>query len=91
MHMDPEFKHLGILIIGKDLNTTDNRDHIPEIEKKTQVVKEGMHAVHGGLPYDCMTSKMITELGNYAVMTINTFPTKSGISRTYNYVHHNGG
>ena len=42
-----------------------------------------MRAVHGGLQYDRMTSRMIIELGKYVVMMINYFPPKSGISRTY--------
>ena len=42
-----------------------------------------MCAVHVGLPYDCMTSMVIIEIGKYVVMMINTFLPKSGISRTY--------
>ena len=42
-----------------------------------------MQAVHGGLPYDHMTSWMIIELGKYVFMMINSFPPKSGLSHTY--------
>ena len=81
--MDPEFNFLKKLIIGADLNTTAARDHVPEIKIQTQLLKDWMRAVYGGLPYDCMNSRMIIELGKYAVMMINAFPPKSGISHTY--------
>ena len=83
MHMDPEFKCLGKLIVGVDLNTTSARDHVPEIERRMHVVKERMHEVHGGIPYNCMTSRMTIELQKYVFMMINAFPPKSGILRTY--------
>ena len=80
MHMDPKFNCIGRLIIGTELNTTATRDHLPEIERQIQVEKEKMQELHGGLPHDCMTRRMITELRNYVVMMIYTFPPKSGIS-----------
>ena len=82
MHMDPEFKCLGKLIVGVDLNTTSARDHVPEIESQIQVVKEWIRAVHGSLTYYRMPSRMIIELGKYAVIMSNAFPPKIGISRT---------
>ena len=42
-----------------------------------------MREVHGGLPYERMTSRMIIELGKYVVMMINLFPPNSGLSHTY--------
>ena len=83
MHMDPKFNCLDQLIIGTDLNTTAARDHVPEIEWQIKVVKERMQAVHGGLPYDRMTSCMIIYLGKYVVIIINAFPPKSSLARTY--------
>ena len=81
--MDPEFNCLDKLIVGTDLNTTVARDHFPKIDRKIQVLKEHMRAVHGGLPYDRITSRMIIELGKYVVIMINAFPPKSGLSCTY--------
>ena len=83
MYMDPDLNCLDKLIVGMDINTTAARDHVPEIERQIQVAKEQMRAVHGGLPYDRMTSRMIIELGKCIVMMINTFPPKSSLSRTY--------
>ena len=82
MYMDPEFNCLDKLIVGTDLNTTATRDHVPEIERQIQVVKERMWEVHGGLLYERMTSRMIIELGKYIVIMINASPPKSGLSCT---------
>ena len=59
------------------------RDHVPDIERHTQVVKKRMKELHGGLPYDRMTSCMVIEIGKYVVIMINTYPPKSGLSLTY--------
>ena len=82
--MDHEFNCLGKLITGTDLNTMAARYHKPEIYIQIQVVKEYMGAVHGGLPYDRMTNRIIIEIVKYVVIMINDFPLKSGISHTYN-------
>ena len=42
-----------------------------------------MCAIHGGLPYDRMTSRMVIELMKYIVIMLNAFPPKSGILWTY--------
>ena len=42
-----------------------------------------MQSVHGGLPYDCMNSCTIIDIGKYVVMMINTFPPKRGLSHKY--------
>ena len=82
MYMDPEFNCVDKSIVGTDLNTTAARDHVPEIERQIQVVKERMKSFHGGLLYDHMTIRMIIELGKYVVMMINDFPPNSCLSRT---------
>ena len=83
MHIDPKFNCLETLIVGTDLKTTAARDHVLGIESQIQVVKKRMQAVHGGLPYELMTSLMTIELGNYVVMMINAFPQNLLISHTY--------
>ena len=83
MYMDPDFNFLDRSIVGTYLNKTSTRDHVPDIERQIQVVKDRMRAVHGDLPYDCMNSCMLIELGKYVVTMINAFPPNSGLSRTY--------
>ena len=82
MYMDPEFNCLDKLIVGTDLNTTSARDNVPEIERKIQVMKEQMRAVHGSLTYERMDSRMIIDLGKYLVMMISAFQPKISLSRT---------
>ena len=81
--MDPEFTCLYKLIVGTDLNKNAAWDHVPDIERHIQVVKERMRGVYGGLPYDRMNSRMIVYLRKYVVMVINAFPPNSVLSRTY--------
>ena len=83
MHMDPDFNCLDKLIAGTELNTKAARYHVPQIERQIQVVEERMLAVHGGLQYERMTSRMIIELGKYVVMVITTLPSKRGLPQTY--------
>ena len=83
MYMDPEFNCLDKIIAGTDINTTAAIDHFLEIEWQIQLIKESMHAVHGVLPYVCMTIWMVIELGNYVVMMLNVFPPKSGMLQAY--------
>ena len=78
--MEPEFNYLDKLITGVDINTAAARDHVLEIERQIQAIKEHMNAVHGGLPYDCMTSWMVIELVKNVLMMLNTFSPKRGIS-----------
>ena len=83
MYMDPEFNCLDKLIIGTDLNKTAARYHVPDIDRKIQVTKEQMRAVHGGIPCERITGRMLIELGKFVVMIINTFPPESSLSRAY--------
>ena len=78
--MEPEFNCLDKLITGVDINTAAARDHVLEIERHIQTIKEHMNAVHGGLPYDCMTSWMVIEIVKNVLMMLNTFSPKRGIS-----------
>ena len=83
MYMDSEFNYLDKIITSMYINTMAAREQIPEIERQIQVIKERIRALHGGLPYYRMTSRMVIELGKYIVMMINAFPPKSCISCTY--------
>ena len=79
MYMDPGFNCVYKLITGTDINTPAARDHIPEIERQIKVIKGRMRAIHGGLPYNRMASRMVIDPSNYIVMMINAFPPNIGI------------
>ena len=46
MFLDPEFKSLEEKVVNTNLNTTRARDHVPEVKRKIQVIKERMQAHH---------------------------------------------
>ena len=83
MYMYPEFNCLYKLIMDTYINKMAAMDHVLEIERQIQVIKERMCARHSGIPYNRMTRWMVIGLGKYSVMMINALPPKIGISRTY--------
>ena len=83
MFVDPEFKSLEEKVVSTTLNTTGARDHVPEVERQIQVIKERMQAHHANLPLPSFTRPMTIELVKHAVMFLNAFYTKSGLSKTY--------
>ena len=42
MFLDPEFKLLEEKVVSTTLNTTGASDHVPEVERQIQVIKERM-------------------------------------------------
>ena len=70
-------------MVSTTLNTTGARDHVPEVERQIQVIKEHMRAHHANLPFPSFTRRMTIELAKHVVMFLNAFPPKSGISKTY--------
>ena len=83
MCMDPEFNCSDKIIMGMDINMTVDRDQVLEIERQIQVIKEQVRTIHGGLPYDCMKSRMVIEISKYVVIIQNDFPLNIGILQIY--------
>ena len=83
MFVDPEFKSLEEKVVSTTLNTTGVRDHVPEVERHIQVIKECMRAHHANLPLPSFTRRTTIELAKHVVILLNTFPPKSGLSKTY--------
>ena len=83
MFVYPEFKSLEEKVASNTLNKTGARDHVPEVERQIQVIKERIRAHHANLPLPSFKRHMTIELSKHAVMLLNTFPPKSVLSNTY--------
>ena len=89
LYFDREFEPLRDALKADDitkgarLNTTGKGEHVPEIERRIQVIKERTRAERMTLPYTHLPIIMIVDLLGYLVTWLNAFPTSSGIP---NYV-----
>ena len=83
MFVDPELQSLEEKVVSTTLNKTGARDHVPEVARQIQVIKERMRAHHANLPYPSFTRRMTIELAKHVVMFLNVFPFKSRLSNTY--------
>ena len=45
MSVDPEFQFLEENVLSTNLNTTGARDHVPEVERRIQVIRERMQNI----------------------------------------------
>ena len=61
MFVDPKFQSLEKKVVGITLNTTGARDHVPEVERHIQFIKERMRAHHVNLPFPIFTRRMTTD------------------------------
>ena len=80
--MDPELQFLEENVVSTPLNKTGAHDHIPEVERQIQVIKDRMRAHHTNLPFPRFTRRTTIELAKYVVMFLNSLPSKSGLSKT---------
>ena len=80
--MDGEFEPIQSQLteLGITLNTTSWSEYVPEIEHQIHVIKEQVHACCHTLPFKSITKLMTIEMVKNAVMWINAFPPKEGIS-----------
>jgi len=81
--MDMEFEKLRDKLPNVTLNTTAAREHIGEIERKIQVVKERAMSTISILPYKLLPKLVIIKLMHFCVIWMNSFPVKSGISEKW--------
>ncbi len=78
--MDMEFKKLRDKLSNVILNTMAVQEHMGEIKRKIQVVKERARSTISILSYKLLPKLMIIELMHFCVMWMNSFPVKLGIS-----------
>ncbi len=80
--MDNEFKKLRNLVPVLAVNTTAAKEHVPEVERRIQLIKERGRGILNTLPFKKMPQIMLIELIYHVVLWLNAFPTKSGVSET---------
>jgi hypothetical protein len=82
-HMDMEFKKLRDKLPNIILNTTAAQEHVVELKRKIQVVKERARSTISILSYKELPKLVIIMLMHFCVMWMNSFPVKSGISEKW--------
>ena len=83
MFIDPEFQSLEEKVASTTPNTPGARDHVPEVERQIQVIKERIRAHHANLPLPSFTRRMTIELSKHVVVFLSAFPPNSELSKTY--------
>ena len=68
--------------MGIQLNTVSNDEHVPEIERQIQTLKEQTRAIYCTLPFHKIPHHLIIEMLYAANYWLNMFPRKGGISKT---------
>ena len=83
MFVEPNFQFLEEKLVITTLNTTGAHDHVPELYRQIQVIKERMQAHPANLPFPSFTRRMKIELAMNGVMLLTAFLPKSGLSKIY--------
>jgi hypothetical protein len=81
--VDMEFEKLKDVLPNITINTTAAREHVGEIKRKIQVIKERARGTMATLPYLTLLKIMIIKLMDFCVLWLNSFPVKSGISEKW--------
>jgi hypothetical protein len=86
VHADGEFAPLKSLIVsmpsGPAVNLASSNEHVSEIERRIRVVKERCRATRHNLPFTRIPKLLTIHVVTNAVMLLNSFPTKGGVSDT---------
>jgi len=69
-------------VVGINLNTTAWDEHITEIERYIQTVKESIRAITSTLPFEQLPHRLIVEIAHNAIFWLNCFPHKDDIHST---------
>jgi len=82
--MDGEFAPLSndLHSMGMRLNIAAANEHVPKIERQIRVVKEHVRCIRHTLPFSHILVTMLIQLVYHAVMWLNSFPPKGGVSST---------
>ncbi len=80
--MDNKFEKLKNLAPILTINTTAEKEHVPEVECKIRLIKERGKGILNTLPFKRMPRLMLIELIYHVVLWLNAFPAKSGVSET---------
>ena len=78
---DMEFTSVTDPLLGKkSVNTTAAKEHVAEIERSIQTIKERGRAVVSTLPFDVLPKLISFNIIKFGVFFLNTFPAKNGCS-----------
>jgi hypothetical protein len=61
------------------LNLASTNEHIPDIERKIQVIKERVRPVIYSIPFNALPARMLTHAVLFVVKQLNLFPVKGGL------------
>jgi len=82
--MDMEFDSTVNELMGKTVvNTSAAKEHVAEIERCIRTVKERCRGIAATLPYKCLPKMIVTNLVYFAVLWLNAFPVKNGVSNVH--------
>jgi hypothetical protein len=80
--MDRQFEplHGDIADLQVTLNTVSNDEHVPEVERHIQTLKEHTRCVYNILPFKRLPARLVIEMVSYSTFWLNSFPAYDGIS-----------
>ena len=81
--MDNKFEPVREHVPSVDMNTPAAAEHIAEIERRIQYIKERARGILCTLPYPTLPTQMLIHLLHFVVMWLNNFPSAMGISTQY--------
>ena len=80
--MDGEFEKVKDKVLDQIvINTNVKNEHVAEIERKIRHVKERCRCTTADMRFSSLPNSVIKALVIHAVMFINAFPDKQGISQ----------
>ena len=65
------------------INTTAKNEHVGEIERKIRHAKNQCRCITADMPYSVLPNRIIKALVIHAVMLMNCYPNKQGVSDEY--------
>lgn len=80
IHADLEFACMRQDLAGINLNIVPQDEHVPEIERSTETIKECFRATIHGLPYARYPKAGIVQLVTTTIRSLNQIPAEKGIS-----------
>ena len=63
------------------LNLASASKHVPEIERKIQVIKEQIRVVIYSMPFNSIPAQMLVHTGLFVTKQLHLFPVKGGLSK----------
>jgi len=85
LHIDGQFETVMNEIIDqipgvKNVDPAPPGAHVPEAERNNRTIAERVRAAYHNLPYKCIPKPVVVALAKRAVMQLNLFPAKGGVS-----------